>query len=97
MPDGQAGGDRIEDAVRAVLGSLSGDMTATEVALLGELEALGREVARAKSEIAALRVDDINASHIPTATDELDAVGAAAMKACSAGGAAVPRDLGREG
>ncbi len=59
MPDGQAGGDRIEDAVRAVL---------------GELEALGREVARAKSEIAALRVDDINASHIPTATDELDAV-----------------------
>ncbi len=74
MPDGQIGGDRIEAAVRAVLGSLSGDMTATEAALLGELEALGREVARAKSEIAALRVDDINASHIPTATDELDAV-----------------------
>ncbi len=74
MPDGEAGGDRIEAAVRAVLGSLSGDMTVTEAALLGELEALGREVARAKSEIAALRVDDINASHIPTATDELDAV-----------------------
>ena len=74
MPDGEAGGDRIEEAVRAVLGSMAGDMTVTEVALLGELEALGREVARAKSEIAALRVDDINASHIPTATDELDAV-----------------------
>lgn len=74
MPDGQAGGDRIEEAVRAVLGSMAGDMSVTEVALLGELEALGREVARAKSEIAALRVDDINASHIPTATDELDAV-----------------------
>ena len=29
---------------------------------------------RAKSEIAALRVDDINHSHIPAATDELDAV-----------------------
>lgn len=74
MPDGEAGGDRIEAAVRAVLGSMAGDMTVTEAALLGELEALGREVARAKSEIAALRVDDINASHIPTATDELDAV-----------------------
>jgi chemotaxis protein CheZ len=74
MPDGDAGGDRIEAAVRAVLGSMAGDMTVTEAALLGELEALGREVARAKSEIAALRVDDINASHIPTATDELDAV-----------------------
>jgi chemotaxis protein CheZ len=68
------GGDPIEAAVRAVLGSLSGDMTVTEAALLAELEALGREVMRAKSEIAALRVDDINASHIPAATDELDAV-----------------------
>lgn len=66
--------DRIEEAVRAVLGSMSGDMTVTEAALLSELEALGREVTRAKTEIAALRVDDINASHIPTATDELDAV-----------------------
>lgn len=80
MPDGHTGlppagdGDRIEQAVRVVLGSLAGDMTATEAALLAELEALGREVRRAKSEIAALRVDDINASHIPTATDELDAV-----------------------
>ncbi|MCB4823708.1 protein phosphatase CheZ [Roseicella aerolata] len=74
MPDGVPGQDRIEEAVRAVLGSLSGAMTVTEAALLAELEALGREVARAKSEIAALRVDDINDSHIPTATDELDAV-----------------------
>jgi chemotaxis protein CheZ len=74
MPDGSPGRDLIEEAVRAVLGSLSGAMTVTEAALLAELEALGREVARAKSEIAALRVEDINASHIPTATDELDAV-----------------------
>ena len=79
MPDGTCGptppaDDRIEQAVRSILGSLSGDMTVTEAALLAELEALGREVRRAKTEIAALRVDDINASHIPTATDELDAV-----------------------
>ncbi|WP_431270162.1 protein phosphatase CheZ [Dankookia sp. P2] len=79
MPDGNTlqegpGQDRIEEAVRAVLGSLSGAMTAGEAALLSELEALGREVKRAKSEIAALRVDDINDSHIPAATDELDAV-----------------------
>jgi len=70
----QANPDAIEMAVRQVLGSLAGDMTATEATLLAELEALGREVQRAKTEIAALRVDDINASHIPRATDELDAV-----------------------
>ena len=79
MPDGNIlqdgpGQDRIEAAVRAVLGTLSGAMTVGEAALLSELEALGREVKRAKSEIAALRVDDINHSHIPAATDELDAV-----------------------
>ena len=75
MPDGdRPGGDRVEEAVRAVLASLSGDITANEAALLAELEALGRMVADAKAEIAALRVDDINASHIPAATDELDAV-----------------------
>jgi chemotaxis protein CheZ len=74
MPDGATHPDRVEEAVRAVLGTLAGDMTVTEAALLAELEALGREVMRAKSEIAALRVEDINASHIPAATDELDAV-----------------------
>jgi len=75
MPDvGVVPDDRIEAAVRAVLGSMAGDLTAKEAALLAELEGLGRTVARAKAEIAALRVDDINASHIPTATDELDAV-----------------------
>ena len=72
MPDGVA--DPIETAVRAVLGSMSGDLTVTEAALLAELEALAREVSRTKSEIAALSVEDITASHIPAATDELDAI-----------------------
>jgi chemotaxis protein CheZ len=74
MPDGTPQPDNIEAAVRAVLSTLSGDLTVTEAALLGELEALGREVKRAKREIAALSVEDINESHIPAATDELDAV-----------------------
>ena len=65
---------RIEHAVRAVLGSLAGDLSATEAALLAELEGLGTTVARAKQEIARLKVDDITESHIPSATDELDAI-----------------------
>ena len=66
--------DRIEAAVRTVLGSIAGDLSARETALLGELEGLGQEIARARREMAALQVQDINASHIPVATDELDAV-----------------------
>jgi chemotaxis protein CheZ len=74
MPDGAPGDDRIEAAVRAVLGSMSGDLTAKEASLLAELEGLGRTIARAKAEIAALSVDDITGAHIPSATDELDAI-----------------------
>jgi chemotaxis protein CheZ len=76
MPDGIAPPEdgRIEQAVRAVLGSLAGDLSATEAALLAELEGLGRTVARAKQEIARLKVDDITDAHIPAATDELDAI-----------------------
>lgn len=77
MPDGTPNGpeeDRIEAAVRAVLISMAGDLTAKEAALLAELEALGRTIARAKAEIARLAVDDITGAHIPSATDELDAI-----------------------
>ena len=64
----------IADVVRAVLTTMSGDLTAQETTLLTEVEALGRTIAAAKAEIAALRVDDITVSDIPFATDELDAI-----------------------
>ncbi len=66
--------EAVAEVVRAVLATMQGDLTATETALLGEVAELGRTIAAAKAEIAALRVDDINASHIPSATDELDAI-----------------------
>ncbi|MBR0680766.1 protein phosphatase CheZ [Roseomonas eburnea] len=75
MPDGTPPeDDRIEAAVRAVLVSMAGDLTVKEAALLAELEGLGRTIARAKAEIAQLSVDDITGAHIPSATDELDAI-----------------------
>ncbi len=64
----------VAEVVHAVLTSMSGDLTAQETSLLTEVEALGRTIASAKAEIAALRVDDITDSHIPFATDELDAI-----------------------
>ncbi|MBR0674491.1 protein phosphatase CheZ [Neoroseomonas soli] len=75
MPDGSPPeDDRIEAAVRAVLVSMAGDLTVKEATLLAELEGLGRTIARAKAEIAQLSVDDITGAHIPSATDELDAI-----------------------
>lgn len=64
----------VQEVVTAVLTTMSGDLSATETSLLGEVEALGRTIAAAKQEIAELRVDDIRNRDIPSATDELDAI-----------------------
>ncbi len=66
--------EMVEEVVRTVLTTMSGDLTSTETSLLHEVEALGRTISAAKQEIAALRVDDIKDEHIPFATDELDAI-----------------------
>ena len=66
--------EMVAEIVQAVLLTMSGDLSARETSLLAEVEALGHTIACAKAEIAALRVDDINDHHIPSATDELDAI-----------------------
>jgi chemotaxis protein CheZ len=62
------------EVVRAVLTTMSDDLTSKETSLLREVEELGRTISLAKSEIAALKVDDITGHDIPFATDELDAI-----------------------
>ncbi len=64
----------IGEIVLAMLSTMSGDVGVREAALLYEIGTLGAAVANARQEIAALRVDDIRLSHIPSATDELDAI-----------------------
>ena len=70
----QSDPDMVAGVVRAVLSSMRGDLSGAETALLAEVEELGRTISAAKAEIAALGVDDITGSHIPSATDELDAI-----------------------
>jgi chemotaxis protein CheZ len=72
QPEAEA--EMFTEVVRAVLTTISDDLTAKETSLLREVEELGRTIAIAKSEIAALRVDDITDHDIPFATDELDAI-----------------------
>ncbi len=66
--------EMVAEVVRAVLTTMIGDLTSKETSLLTEVESLGRTIAAAKAEIAALRMDDITVSDIPFATDELDAI-----------------------
>ena len=63
--------DVVAEIAREVVAST---LSAVEARLLGEVAELGRTIATAKAEIAALQVDEITASQIPSATDELDAI-----------------------
>lgn len=53
-----------------------GDLSAHELKVYNELEALARYIERAKHEINTVRCEDIPTKHIPTASLELDAIGA---------------------
>lgn len=64
----------VGEIVQSILATMSGDMGVREAALLHEIGTLGAAVANARQEIVALKVDDITVSHIPCATDELDAI-----------------------
>lgn len=66
--------DDVGEIVHQVLSSLMGDMTATDLKLYGELEGLARYIQSTRQEISALKPEEIRTSHIPAATDELDAV-----------------------
>lgn len=73
--------EEVAAVVEAVLSTMHGDLTQTEATLLSEVEQIGRTIAAAKQEIAALHVEDINGSFIPSATDELDAIVEATARA----------------
>lgn len=66
--------EAVAEIVEQVLATMTGDLTAAEATLLAEVEQIGRTIAAAKQEIAALKVEDINRAFIPSATDELDAI-----------------------
>ncbi|WP_374372786.1 protein phosphatase CheZ [Dongia sp.] len=64
----------IAEVVSALLSEMEGDLSEDNLRLFAELESLSRYIIAAKSEIAALRPDEITARHLPKATDELDAI-----------------------
>ena len=74
----------ISQVVEEVLSTLSGDLSAVDLRMYAEIEALHKVIESAKNEIFSVRADDIRNEHIPSATDELDAIVRAAEEATNA-------------
>lgn len=71
---------RIEDiasVVESMMATMKGDLSAADLELYSELEALAQYIHAAKAEIAALRPDEVKDKVLPKASDELDAIVAA--------------------
>ena len=66
--------EEVTDIVRSILSSMDGDISVTDLRLYKEVVDLARFIENAKQEMAALQPAEIRDQHIPTATDELDAV-----------------------
>jgi len=69
------------EVIESIMTTMEGDVTSVNVRFLAEIEALARYIHETKSEIASLRPDEITDTHLPTATDELEAVVGATEKA----------------
>ncbi|MEQ8227182.1 MAG: protein phosphatase CheZ [Rhodospirillales bacterium] len=73
-PGGTVKVDEVAEVVEAILATMQGDLSAVDVKLYEELESLSRFISEAKTDIAALRPDEVKDEFIPKAADELDAI-----------------------
>ena len=64
----------VGEVVASIMATMQGDITPTHLRLYKELDDLATYIQHAKSEIAALCPGDIRYSHLPAATDQLDAI-----------------------
>ncbi|MBD3666695.1 MAG: protein phosphatase CheZ [Kangiella sp.] len=66
--------DEIADVVDSILSTMQGDLSAVDVKLYEELESLSRFITEAKTDIAALRPDEVKDEFLPKAAADLDAI-----------------------
>lgn len=64
----------VGEVVASIMSTMRGDITPNHLRLYKELDDLATYIHNAKSEIAALCPGDIRYSHLPAATDQLDAI-----------------------
>lgn len=75
--------DEVGGLVVALLSSLRGDVSAGDLYVHNELQSLSDMIDQVRRDIASLSPREINESHIPSATDELDAVIASTEEAAN--------------
>ncbi len=66
--------DELADIIDGILTTLHGNISQKDLKIYQEIESLVSFIRDAKDEIAALCPEEISDEHIPTATDELDAI-----------------------
>lgn len=66
--------DEVRDTVEQVLATVEGDITGNDLKLFAEVRSLASYIEEIRNELADLQPEQISQEHIPTATDELDAV-----------------------
>ena len=64
----------VGEVVASIMATMRGDITPRHLRVYKELDDLATYIHNAKSEIAALCPGDIRYSHLPAATDQLDAI-----------------------
>lgn len=64
----------VGEVVASIMATMQGDITPNHLRLYKELDDLATYIHNAKREIAALCPGDIRYSHLPAATDQLDAI-----------------------
>ena len=84
--------DDIASVVESMMATMKGDLTAADLELYSELEALAQYIHAAKADIAALRPDEVTEKVLPKASDELDAIVAATETATNTIMAAMERN-----
>jgi len=66
--------DDVANVVESMMGTLMGDLSAADMRVHEELTQIVDYIQKARAEIAQIKPADLHSVHIPTATDELDAV-----------------------
>ncbi len=66
--------DKLEEIVKTTLQTIEGDFAPSDLRVMTDLASISSEIKAVRMEIASTRPDEISDRHIPTATDELDAI-----------------------